>query len=94
MITRADVQKLAELSLVAMPEAEIDTITGEIGAILGYVSELAALNDDAVGAPSAPEHRNIMRDDTEPHAGGQYSAALLAEMPDTDGKYLRVKKIL
>ena len=80
--------------MVAMPEEEIDTITGEIGAILGYVSELSSLTLAKEATQVAPEHRNIMREDGEPHEPGIYSEALLGEMPNRDGKYLRVKKIL
>lgn len=94
MITREDVQKLAELSLLAVADEELDKITGEIDAILGYVSELSKLQGEANTGPVVPELHNVMRDDGEPHPSGQYTEALVREMPRTEGQYLQVKKIL
>jgi aspartyl-tRNA(Asn)/glutamyl-tRNA(Gln) amidotransferase subunit C len=93
MITREDIKKLAELSLIDVSDSELDTLAGEIDPILGYVSEVTTLaTDDA--SREKPELYNVMRDDVVTHEPRQYTEALLAEAPDRDGDYLRVKKIL
>lgn len=94
MITRTDVQKLADLSLVSVSDQELDKITREIDAILGYVSELSNLNADTVEDVVVPELRNVMRDDANPREPGTYTEAMLKAAPDTKDGYVRVKKIL
>ncbi len=93
MIRREDVQKLAELSLLRVDDAEVDRFTGEIDAILAYVSELGelALEEDVA---QVPDLRNVMRDDVDPHEPGMYTERLLNETPRRHGDWLRVKKIL
>lgn len=93
MIERKDIEKLAELSLLAVLDAELEKIRGEIAPILAYVSELQALaGEDEV--PQAGALRNVMREDDESHEGGIYTQAILAELPQREGDYMKVKKIL
>ncbi len=93
MITRADITKLAELALIAVPEAELDMLASEISAILGYVSEVQSLAADQ-GTPQVPTLRNVLRDDVVTNAPRAYTEEILSQAPDRDGEYLRVKKIL
>jgi aspartyl-tRNA(Asn)/glutamyl-tRNA(Gln) amidotransferase subunit C len=94
MISREDVQKLAELSLLAVDEKELDRLTGEIDSILGYVSEIDSFAAGAQTAGDKPLLRNIMRDDIVTNKPREYTDAILDQAPDRDGDYLRVKKIL
>jgi aspartyl-tRNA(Asn)/glutamyl-tRNA(Gln) amidotransferase subunit C len=93
MITREEVQKLAELSLIEVSSDELETIAGEMDAIIGYVSEVTSLATEK-GVREKPPLYNVMRDDVVTNTPGQYTDALLNEAPDRDGNYLRVKKIL
>lgn len=93
MITREEIQKLAELSLIDVSEEELDTLAVEIDPILGYVSEVTTLAGDE-GVREKPPLYNVMRDDTITNTPRQYTEAILAEAPDRDGDYVRVKKIL
>lgn len=93
MITKEEIQKLATLSQLKLSDGEIDALTGEFGAILGYVAELNTLARDT--PPAAKEAvRNVFRDDTVPHEKGIYTDALLKEAAEKEGKYIQVKKIL
>ncbi len=94
MLTKAEVQKLADLSLLAVSEEELDRFTGEIDAVLTYVSELSSLAAETTGVPAVPELHNVMREDENPHEPGLYTKALLAAAPDKKDGYVRVKKIL
>lgn len=93
MISRDDVAKLADLSLMEVSDDELDTLAGEFDAILEYVSDVKALADEKLQQEKAVL-RNVMRDDTVTNEPRQYSDRILNEMPDRDGDYLRVKKIL
>jgi aspartyl-tRNA(Asn)/glutamyl-tRNA(Gln) amidotransferase subunit C len=93
MISREDVQKLAELSLLAVDKNELDTLAGEIDSILGYVSEVTKLADEEMEREK-PLLRNVMRPDEITNTPGEYTEAIVAQFPDADGNSLRVKKIL
>jgi len=94
MISREEVAKLANLSLMAVDENELETLASEIDAILGYVSEVTKLVDSDTQEQERPILRNVMRDDVVTNEPRQYTKRMLDEMPDKDGDYLRVKKIL
>jgi aspartyl-tRNA(Asn)/glutamyl-tRNA(Gln) amidotransferase subunit C len=94
MIERHEVEKLALLSRIAVPEEELESIGREIATIIEYVSEIqkATVHDD--GTPEAGVVRNVMRDDMNPLPDGVFSEVLLAAVPAREGKYVKVKKIL
>ena len=94
MITE-DIAHLAALARIEVSEAEQEKLKADIEAIVAYVSDITAVS----GADSAPGTRNdaevnVFRDDGEPHESGMHTEALLAEAPQREGKYVKVKKIL
>jgi aspartyl-tRNA(Asn)/glutamyl-tRNA(Gln) amidotransferase subunit C len=93
MISRDDVQKLADLSLIAIDESELDTVASEIDAILGYVSEVSKLAGEEQ-EPVVPALNTVLRDDVNPHESGTFTDAILDQAPDRKGNHVRVKKIL
>lgn len=93
MMTPTEVRKLALLSELALTDAEIEKLSGEFEVILGYMAELNTLVGEDV-AREKPLLRNVMRDDAEPHEKGAYTDILLAEVPEREGDYIKVKKIL
>lgn len=95
MIERKDIEKLAELARIKVPEAELDRLGNEIDSILGYVgqlSEVAAAEPDEKSRIGTV--RNVLREDTDPHEPGKFSEALLSAAPRREGAYFKVKKIL
>jgi len=94
MISRDEVKKLTELALLSVEESEIDTLTGEIDAILDYVSVINELAESENGERKKPELYNVMREDTVTNKEKEYTKKILDEAPQTDGDYVRVKKIL
>lgn len=47
-ITRAEVEKVARLSRLALSEEELVALTGQLDAILGHVEQLNELNTDGI----------------------------------------------
>lgn len=94
MLERKEVEKLIELELVDMSDAEIEQFRGEIDSILGYVSELQTLSSGEEREPQVGELYNVMREDINPHESGIYTEAILKELPQREGEYVKVKKIL
>lgn len=47
-ITRGEVENVARLARLALTDAELEALTGQMDAILGYVEQLNELNTDGI----------------------------------------------
>lgn len=100
MISKEEIQKLAELARIEIKDGEMESLRNEIDAILDYVGQVRSVagGRDSVFSPNRKKAIggviNVMRDDTDPTASGTYSKELIAEFPNREGDYLKVKKIL
>lgn len=92
MITKVEIEKLAELARIKIGDKERDELTGDIEAILGYVGVISSIASEEV--TEAGEHKNIMREDGEPHVTGVYTDRLVEQFPKQDNNSLVVKKII
>ena len=92
------VLKLAQLARVGISEEEAETLSSEFGTILDYVGEVKKLVGDvsveATHFKSDFAHRNILREDADAHESGIYTKEILKNAPQSEGEYLKVKKIL
>jgi len=94
-----DVKKLADLARLDMSEEEMSTIAKDFDPILAYVGQVkeALKNDKQDIDEKIPEDyflHNVMRDDVVTNNRGEYTEAILADAPDTEGGFLKVKQIL
>jgi len=94
MLEIKDIEKLATLARIKLSESEKESFLKEIGPILGYVTQLQEVSSKMVGTPNAGKHRNISRSDDAFSESGLHTKALVSEMPESEGDYLKVKKIL
>ena len=94
MLDKKEVEKLAELARIKMSDEELGKIHGDLERILEYVSEIKSAPTDGLPEIAIPEHRNIFREDGEPHESGYFSEKLLRNVPERKDDYVRVKKIL
>lgn len=92
MATPEEVQKLARLARIDVPEERLPKLVSEFDQILHYIDQLTALEVGEV-APLLP-YENVMRTDGEPHEKGAWTDALVAHFPERDGNYLSVKQII
>ena len=83
MIKKEDIKKLAELARIEVNEKETKSLAKDIEAILEYVKQV---RDVSVV--------NVFREDANSHESGIYTDALLSAVPERDGQYVKVKKIL
>lgn len=88
-----DVEHLAGLARIAISDEEKKILQHDLEEILAYVSKVKEVSAE-MGAPTAGELRNIMREDGEPHASGIFTDDLLAQAPTREGNRVSVKKIL
>lgn len=91
---KEDILRLANLARIELTDVEAEEFTHEIGGILGYVSAIKEIAGDAPEEKVVGSVYNVMREDGEPHAAGQYTEDLLACAPERSGQFVKVKKIL
>ena len=92
MITKKDVEHLAQLARIELKENEAEVLVTEIDSILGYVGQIKDINGNLEKV--IPKLRNVMREDIPTNEPGQYREKLLDNTPSREGDYLKVKKIL
>ena len=93
MISRADVEHVAELARLHLTEEELDRLQGQLSRILEAIAVLRDVDTSHVG-PTATvlALENVMRDD-DPRDGISREAAL-ANAPLREGHHLRVPLVL
>lgn len=94
-----DVKKLADLARIDMSEEEMTIITKDFDPILAYVGqvqEALKLSENIKDGKNSEDHFlcNIMREDVVTNKAGEYTEKILANAPDTENGFLKVKKIL
>jgi aspartyl-tRNA(Asn)/glutamyl-tRNA(Gln) amidotransferase subunit C len=63
-LSRSDVEKVALLARLRLTDAELETITGQLAQIVGYVDQLGEVNTEGVEPMAhAIEVANVFRDD-------------------------------
>lgn len=92
MITTQDIEKLAKLARIELGESEVQNLTKEADAILGYVGQIENIRGEE--EKELPPLRNVMREDSITHTPGEYTESILANAPSVEKNYLKVKKIL
>ena len=88
-----DIENLANLCRIELSEDEKKELLGEMDSILSFVEQIQKVKTEDLKV-EAGELRNIMREDKNPYVGGEFTDDILAEAPDTQNGYIRVKKIL
>jgi aspartyl-tRNA(Asn)/glutamyl-tRNA(Gln) amidotransferase subunit C len=91
--TPEDVQRLARLARIEVPEASLGTFAAEFDAVLAYVGRLDALDTEA-GERPLPAVRNRFREDGTPTPPGAWTERLSRAFPERDGDSLSVKRII
>ncbi len=99
MIEIKDIEKLAELARLEVPQEEKETLRQDLEVILNYVGKIKEVGDASAKAQKEQSIdtalvRNVLREDGIPHETGLYTEVLLNEAPKREGDYLKVKKIL
>ena len=86
---------LAALSRIKISEAEAEGLVGDLEAIVSYVSVISDIAEQTeTELPVVGLLYNIFRADEVTTEANAHTVDLLNEMPQTDGRYLKVKKIL
>jgi aspartyl-tRNA(Asn)/glutamyl-tRNA(Gln) amidotransferase subunit C len=92
-ITPDDVRKVAKLARLALDDAQLDRLTGQLESILGYVKKIGQVDVAGVEplAHALPLH-NVLRDDVPGPA--LPLEKVLQNAPETDGPFFKVPKVI
>jgi aspartyl/glutamyl-tRNA(Asn/Gln) amidotransferase C subunit len=90
----SDIDRLATLSRLDIPVEEKETVLRDLTAIIGYVDQIQSVQADTASEIVVSSERNIFRNDENPHDSASFTDRLVNEMPDRDGSYLKVPRIL
>ena len=88
------IKRLAKLVRIKIDDKEMPAIAEDLSRIVEYVSKIQNAATHGEQEPKAGMLRNILRQDTNPHESGIYSESILENLPDREGDYVKVKKIL
>lgn len=92
---KEDIAHLGTLARIELSEAELQKLEGELSSIVSYVSVISDIASDAAEmTPKLGARHNVFKADEVTNQADGYTADLLAEMPATEGRYMKVKKIL
>ena len=92
-ISRNEVEHVARLARLALSAEELEAMTGQIDAILGYVEKLNELDTDGIvpTAHAVPMENAFREDEVKPSIGVERAQQ---NAPDTDGSCFKVPKVI
>ena len=92
-LSRDDVEKVSLLGRLRLTDAELNTMTSQLGRIVGYIEQLSELKTEGVEPMAhAFDLNNVFADDVQ----GEHlpRAAALANAPKRDDECYRVPAVL
>lgn len=92
-LDKATVARIARLARIKVPEAELESLAGELDKIIGWVGELDAVDTrDVPPMSQAADLKLRWRDDTVTDGGVRDK--VLANAPDAREGYFAVPKVV
>lgn len=96
-----DVKKLADLARIDISDDEMKGIAKDFDAILAYVGQVQeasklknVVDTESEKSPDSYSLKNVIRDDVITNKREEYTEKILADAPDTQDGFLKVKQIL
>ncbi len=93
-MNKEEVAHLATLARIKLSPEEEEALPAELNSIVAYVSAISDIAGDVGAAQTLSARHNIFRSDEVTNEPGAHTKDLIEEMPDTEGEYLKVRKIL
>jgi len=92
-LTEEQVRHVAKLARLKCTDDEIKEFTGQLGAILDYVTQLEEVDTENIEplAHCLPVHNVFRKDEVKPSLSND---AALANAPQRDGEFFAVPKVL
>lgn len=92
-VDAATVRRIAHLARIAVTEAEVPHLQGELNAMLAFVEQLSEVNVDGV-EPMTSVTPMEMKKRPDVVNDGEIAAAVVANAPDTVNQFFLVPKVV
>ena len=92
-VDRDTVRRIAALARIRVPEADLDKLAGELGNIIGWVEQLAAVNTENIAPMASVAHMTLRRRADRVTDGG-IRDKILANAPEADDGFFVVPKVV
>ena len=90
-VTKDDVRKVARLSRIAVPDERLESLAGELSAIMGWIEQLNEVDVDGVEPMTSVVDATLpMRDDVV--TDGNIQNQVLANAPKSEDGFFVVPK--
>ncbi len=94
-----DIRKLANLARIDMSDEEMEGMAKDFDPILAYVGQVQEVSKlkNIESLHENPDNyflQNVMREDIVTNKDSEYTDKILANAPETENGYLKVKRIL
>ncbi len=89
---KVDIRALANLARLEVSDEEVARLEKELPGILSFVEQIQKASVDAPAEDRS--HRNVMREDSDPHESGLYTKKLLDAAPAKEKDRVVVKQVL
>jgi aspartyl-tRNA(Asn)/glutamyl-tRNA(Gln) amidotransferase subunit C len=92
-----EIKKLADLARIDMSEEEMKEVAKDFESILAYVGQVQEVSGEIVDSDKQPEDyfmRNVMREDAVEDNSKERTDKILANTPDTQDRFIKVRKIM
>lgn len=93
MLTKEDIEHLADLARIAVSDEEKESLANDLDSVLAYVSAVSKITTESDTTPCAATLRNVMREDRDAYTGGEWTEAILANAPHKEDGYFKVGRI-
>jgi aspartyl-tRNA(Asn)/glutamyl-tRNA(Gln) amidotransferase subunit C len=87
------VKRVAHLARIALPDAEVERMQGELNAILGFVEELAKVDVEGI-EPMTSVTPMRLKQRADVVTEGDAADAIIANAPISDDHYFVVPKVV
>ena len=94
MLKKEDIEHLATLVRMELTEEEAAEVALKLTHVLAYVSEISQVSTEDHAEDRVGELRNVMRLDTSPNLGGEFTDVILANAPRKEDGYFKVSQIM
>ncbi len=92
-LQKGDIEYLANLARINVKDDEKDTLAEKIEAVLNYVSEISKVDTSDYAHSEAGDNRNVLREDTVISSEKMIHDAILNNVPERHGDYVKVQKM-
>ena len=93
-MTIKDVEKLAMLARIELPDNEKQEFLDKLESILKYIGQIQEVSGLDTPVSDVGEIYNVMREDTNPRESGMYTEKILAQAPASQDGYFKTNSIL